>query len=144
MNELQVVAFKLAQEEYAVEILNVQEIIRILDITRVPRAPFFIEGVINLRGNVIPVIDLRKRLGLSNRTNSENTRIIITKLEEVTVGMVVDSVSEVLRIPTTGIEPPPSIISNVDIEFIDGVGKIDERLIILLNLPKVMDFSEIA
>lgn len=144
MNELQVVAFKLAEEEYAVDILNVQEIIRILEITRVPKSPFFIEGVINLRGNVIPVIDLRKRLGLTERTNTENTRIIITKLDEITVGMVVDSVSEVLRLATASIEPPPSMLSNVDIDFIEGVGKIDERLIILLNLLKVMDFSELS
>lgn len=143
-SELQVVAFKLAGEEYAMDILNVQEINRILDITRVPKAPFFIAGVINLRGNVLPIIDLRKRFGLPERSNSEHTRIIITKLEENTVGMIVDSVSEVLRLPTSSIEPPPSIMGDIDIAFIDGVGKLDERLIILLNLPKVMDFAEIS
>jgi purine-binding chemotaxis protein CheW len=140
--ELQLVAFKLHGEEYGMNILNVQEINRLLDITRVPKAPYFIEGVINLRGNVIPVLDLRKRFGLPERTNTDSTRVIITKLEDSVVGMVVDAVSEVLRINDSSIEPPPSIMGNLDIEFIDGVGKMGDRLIILLNIPKVMGVTE--
>lgn len=143
-DELQLVAFSLAGEEYAVDILYVQEINRLLNITRVPKAPYYIEGVINLRGNVVPVIDLRKRFSLPPREITDRTRIIIIKIREITVGIIVDSVLEVLRIPSSAVEPPPGLTGAVDQEFLHGVGKLNERLLILLNLEKVIDMGAMS
>ncbi|MBI5893002.1 MAG: chemotaxis protein CheW [Deltaproteobacteria bacterium] len=140
--ELQLVTFKIGKEEFSVDILKVQEIIRTMEITRVPRSPEFVEGVINLRGKVIPVIDLRKRFGLSKIEHGHDTRIIVVESTGRTVGMVVDSVSEVLRLDASTVEPPPEIVGGVDSEYIDGVGKLEDRLIILLNLDKVLSPKE--
>lgn len=140
--ELQLVTFKIGKEEFSVDILKVQEIIRTMEITRVPRSPEFVEGVINLRGKVIPVIDLRKRFGLSKIEHDHDTRIIVVESTGKTVGMVVDSVSEVLRLNASTVEPPPEIVGGVDSEYIDGVGKLEDRLIILLNLDKVLSPKE--
>ena len=104
---LQLVTFSIGEEEFGVDILSVQEIIRMMDITKVPRAPEFVEGVINLRGKVIPIIDLRRRFGLSTRDHDKHTRIIVIEINNMIVGFVVDSVSEVLRIPSSTVEPPP-------------------------------------
>lgn len=139
----QFVVFKLGDEEYGVNIHQVKTIERLMEITRVPKAPDFVEGVINLRGEVVPVIDLRKRFGLSERTNTDNTRIIIVSIEDITVGMVVDSATEVLQISEDSIDPAPSIIGSIDSDYIDGVGKIDDRLLILLNLKKVLKSEEV-
>lgn len=140
--ELQLVTFNIGREEFSVDILKVQEIIRIMEITRVPRSPEFVEGVINLRGKVIPVVDLRKRFGLSNAERGKDTRIIVVESTGKTVGLIVDSVSEVLRLPADTVEPPPEMIGSVDSEYIDGVGKLEDRLIILLNLDKVLTPKE--
>jgi len=141
-NELQLVTFKMGKEEFSVDILKVQEIIRMIDITRVPKAPEFVEGVINLRGKVIPVIDLRKRFGLNQVEKDKDSRIIVIKTGGKTVGMLVDSVSEVLRLDVQTIEPPPEIAGGVDSEYITGVGKLKDRLIILLDLDKVLNPKE--
>ncbi|MDK2820339.1 MAG: purine-binding chemotaxis protein CheW [Clostridia bacterium] len=141
--EIQLVVFRLANETYGVDINHVQEIIRMQDITEIPRTPDFIEGVINLRGRIIPVIDLHKRFGLPEAETNSNTRIMVVELEKVTVGMIVDSVSEVLRMPTTSIEPPPSMINGIDVAYLKGVGKWeDNRLIILLDLERVLKERE--
>lgn len=140
--ELQIVTFKIGKEEFSVDILKVQEIIRIIEITRVPRSPEFVEGVINLRGKVIPVIDLRKRFGLSKIGHDHDTRIIVVESTGRTVGMIVDSVSEVLRLNASTVEPPPEIVGSIDSEYIDGVGKLEDRLIILLNIDKVLSPKE--
>ncbi len=140
----QFVIFKLGDEEYGVNILQVKTIERLMEITRVPKAPDFVEGVINLRGEVVPVIDLRKRFELPERTNTDNTRIIIVSIEGITVGMIVDSATEVLQISEESIDPAPSIIGSIDSDYIDGVGKIDGRLLILLNLKKVLKSEEIS
>jgi purine-binding chemotaxis protein CheW len=142
MNEgriLQLVTFKLGDEEFGVDILKVQEINRMMDITRIPNAPPFIEGVINLRGKIIPIVDLRKRLGFLNGTSftEKTTRIIVVELDGLVLGFIVDSVSEVLRIPENTIEPPPSIVGGVESDYIEGVGKLDNRLLILLELKKL-------
>jgi len=144
---LQLVTFKLGDEEFGVDILKVQEINKMMNITRIPNAPDFIEGVINLRGKIIPVIDLRRRMDFKPKEWDSRTRIIVTELDGKVVGFVVDSVSEVLRIPESTIEPPPSIISGIESEYIVGVGKIEERLLILLNMERVLsgkDKEEIA
>jgi purine-binding chemotaxis protein CheW len=139
---IQLVTFSIEDEEFGVEILKVQEIIRMLEITRVPRAPQFVEGVINLRGKVIPIIDLRKRFGLETRPHDKNTRIIVIEINAMIVGFVVDSVSEVLRIPANTIEPPPPVVSGFDSEYISGVGKLQDRLLILLDLDRLLSNDE--
>ncbi len=139
---LQLVTFKVADEEFGLDILKVQEIIRIMEITRVPRAPAFVDGVINLRGKVIPIIDLRQRFGMERREHDQQTRIIVIELDRLIVGFVVDSVSEVLRIPASTVETPPSIVAGVDAEYISGVGKLEDRLLILLDLDKLLSADE--
>jgi purine-binding chemotaxis protein CheW len=138
----QVVSFKLGPEEYGVDIAQVQEINRMVAVTNVPRAPVFMEGVINLRGQLIPIIDLRTRFGMPRAEHTKNTRIVVTEIGTKRVGMVVDSVSEVLRLPLEAIEPAPDMITGVDTEYIRGVGKMDDRLIILLDLAKIVTGSE--
>lgn len=137
-NEIQLVVFKLGREDYGVSILQVQEIKRIMDITRVPHAPDFIKGVINLRGSVLPVIDLKKRLGLPPGDYTDNTRIIIIKVEEIVVGIIVDAVSEVTAIEQSSIEATQSVVSGVNAQYLSGVGKLADRLIILLNLETIV------
>jgi purine-binding chemotaxis protein CheW len=111
-------------------------------ITHVPRAPHYMEGVINLRGQLIPIIDLRTRFGMPRTEHTKNTRIVVTEIGTKRVGMVVDSVSEVLRIPTEQIEDAPDMIAGVDTEYIRGVGKMGDRLIIMLDLGRVISGSE--
>ena len=135
---LQLVSFNLGDEEYGVDILKVQEINRMVHVTRVPRAPEFVEGVINLRGKVIPIVDLRKRFGLPARAFDKNSRIIVVDVEGRTVGLIVDGVSEVLRLGMETNEPPPSMVAGVDAEYIWGVGKLEDRLLILLDLARVL------
>jgi purine-binding chemotaxis protein CheW len=139
---IQVVSFKLGSEEYGVDIAQVQEINRMVAVTHVPRAPQFMEGVINLRGQLIPIIDLRTRFGMPRAEHTKSTRIVVTEIGAKRVGMVVDSVSEVLRLPTDQIEEAPEMITGVDTEYIRGVGKIEDRLIILLDLAKIISGSE--
>ncbi|MHC1789390.1 chemotaxis protein CheW [Solidesulfovibrio sp.] len=139
---LQLVTFSIGEEEFGVDILSVQEIIRMMDITKVPRAPDFVEGVINLRGKVIPIIDLRRRFGLSTRDHDKHTRIIVIEINNMIVGFVVDSVSEVLRIPASTVEPPPPVVSGLESEYISGVGKLEDRLLILLDLNKLLSGEE--
>lgn len=135
---LQLVTFTLEDEEYAVDILNVQEINRITEITKVPNAPDYVEGVVNLRGKVIPVINLRKKFGLSEKDTDETSRIIIMDIRGVTNGLIVDSVSEVLRIPSNIVEPTPPMASDVSSRFIKGIAKLDERLIILVDIDNLI------
>lgn len=140
---LQLVTFWLEDEEYSIDILSVQEIIRDMDYTRVPRSPDFVIGVINLRGKVIPVVDLRMRFGLSPSESRSSTRIIVIDVGGKTVGLKVDSVSEVLRLPASTVEPTPSLVSTgLDTDYFKGVGKIDDRLIILLDVDRILTPSE--
>lgn len=141
---VQLVTFNIGEEEFGVDILKVQEIIRTMEITRVPRAPEFVEGVINLRGKVIPIIDMRTRFKLSKIAHDKHTRIIVVEISSMVVGFVVDSVSEVLRIPANTIEPPPPVVSGLDSEYIRGVGKLDDRLLILLDLEKLLSHEEVG
>jgi purine-binding chemotaxis protein CheW len=139
---LQLVTFKLGSEEFAVDILKVQEINKMMNITKIPNAPTFIEGVINLRGKIIPIVDLRKRLGFKDQDYDKSTRIIVVELDGLVLGFIVDSVSEVLRIPENTIEPPPTMIAGIESEYIEGVGKVDDRLLILLELKKIFSSPE--
>ncbi len=139
---LQLVSFKIGNEEFGIDILKVQEIIRLMTITEVPNSPEFVEGVINLRGRVIPVLDLRVKLGMSRIEHSSSTRIIVVEINNTTVGFIVDAVSEVLRIPQNITEPPPEIVAGVESEYITAVGKLEDRLLILLDLEKILSLSE--
>jgi len=141
---LQLASFKIGSEEFGIDILKVQEINRMVEITRLPQAPDYVEGVINLRGKVIPIVDLRKRFGLDVKEHDKNTRIVVVDISGHVTGMVVDSVSEVLRLPTNTIEPPPEIVTGVDSQFIRGVAKLDDRLLIFLDLSKIIDIEEVA
>jgi len=141
---LQLVSFNIGSEEFGVDILKVQEINRMVEITKVPQAPHYVEGVINLRGKVIPIIDLRKRFNLEVKEYDKNTRIVVVDIGGNIMGMVVDSVSEVLRLPSDTIEPPPEIAAGVNSEYIKGVAKLEDRLLIFLDLSKVIDVDEMA
>jgi len=135
---LQLVSFKIGDEEFGVDILKVQEINRMLEVTRVPNAPEYVDGVINLRGKVIPIIDLRRRFGMERKEHDKNTRVVVVELNGKVVGFVVDAVSEVLRIPKSVTEPPPSIVAGIEADYITAVGKLEDRLLILLDLEKVL------
>ena len=139
---LQLVGFQLDDEEYGIDILKVQEINRITEITKIPQSPDFVEGVINLRGNVIPIIDLRKRFNMPHKEYDKQTRIVVGEIGDRTVGFIVDAVSEVIRLPENTIEPPPNITSDDRTDYILGVGKLDDRLLMLLDIEKILSGSE--
>lgn len=143
-DELQLVSFNIGTEEFGVEILKVQEINRMVEITKVPQAPHYVEGVINLRGKVIPIIDLRKRFNLDVKEYDKNTRIVVVDISGSIMGMIVDAVSEVLRLPSSTIEPPPEIVTGLNAEYIKGVAKLEDRLLIFLDLSRVIDAAEMA
>lgn len=140
---LQLVTFSIGEEEFGVNILKVQEINRTMEITKVPRSPEFVEGVINLRGKVIPIIDLRRRFGLSSKPEDKDTRIIVIEINSVIVGFVVDAVSEVLRIPASTVEPPPPVVAGVESDYISGVGQLKDRLLIMLDLDKILSTEDL-
>jgi purine-binding chemotaxis protein CheW len=139
--ELQLVVFTLAGEAFGVPIGQVKEIVRFVPVTAVPKSPPSVLGVLNLRGKVVPVVNLRERFGLPGAQTDDATRIIVSDVAEQTLGFVVDGVSEVLRLSDGDIEPTPEAAAGVDASFIRGIGKVDERLIIVLELEKVFDFS---
>ncbi len=142
--EVQLVVFKIGDEEFGVEINQVREIVKLVSITRMPKAPVFIEGVVNLRGQIITVIDLAKRLDLPSTGKTDSTRIMVVEVGEDTVGMIVDSVSEVLRLSTDNIEDTPALIdTEVHEQYLRGVGKSEDRLLILLDLNEVLSTEEI-
>jgi purine-binding chemotaxis protein CheW len=135
---LQLVTFNLGSEEYALDILVVQEINRRVEITKVPKTPEFVEGVINLRGKIVPVLDLRKRFGLVGHEFTAQSRIIVVNIDNRVLGLLVDSVTEVLQIPAHTIEPPPPLVAGIDAAYIKGIGKFEDRLLILLDLGKIL------
>lgn len=142
--EIQLVVFSLGREEFAVEVTQVREIMRMEEITRMPKSPHFVEGIINLRGQIIAVVELAKRLNLEAGERGGDTRIIVVEAEDIKVGMIVDSVSEVLRIGADTVEPSPTLAADVSAAYLRGVVKLDNRLIILLDLTKVLSLQEIA
>lgn len=141
---LQVVSFRLGSEDYAIEITKAKEIILVEGITKVPQMPAYIEGIINLRGTVIPVLDLRKRFGMTESPFDEHTRIIVTRMEGRIVGLIVDAVSRVMKIPKSSIQPPPETIACLAGEYLIGVAKLDDRMQLLLDIEKVLRADEKA
>ncbi|WP_406657932.1 chemotaxis protein CheW [Methanolobus sp. ZRKC2] len=140
---LQLVIFQLGGEEFGVEIVKVQEIIRMPEITHIPQSPDFVEGVINLRGKIIVVVNLDKRFNLNSKEVDEDSRIIVVEIGNNVVGMIVDAVNEVLRIPSSSVEPAPDLIlSQISRDYLKGVGKVDDRLLIMLDLAKVLTVEE--
>jgi purine-binding chemotaxis protein CheW len=136
---IQLVSFSIGEEEFGVDITRVQEIIKRTDVTTVPNAPHFVEGVMNLRGRVIPVINLRARLGMERKEFDADTRIVVVELSEGTIGFIVDAVSEVLRIPADAIEPPPPVMGGVEGQYITAVVKLEETILVQLDLEKVFE-----
>lgn len=134
----QLVVFSLADESYGIDIYKVREIIRVPAITKVPRTPEHVVGVINLRGGVIPVLDLRKRFGLPPGDSDDNRRIVVAELGNQTVGVIVDGVSEVMGVDATEIDPPSEYVATVDTQYITGIVKTADKLIILLDLEKAL------
>lgn len=142
--ELQFVIFGLGNEEFGIEISQVREIIRLQNITPVPQSPDFIEGVINLRGQIIAVMDLTKRFSISKGKSSDKSRIVVAEVKGKTMGLIVDEVPEVVRISSANIEPTPEMIgSKIHSEFIKGVGKVGKRLIIILDVDKILTHDEV-
>ncbi|HMO53078.1 MAG TPA: chemotaxis protein CheW [Tepidiformaceae bacterium] len=140
--EEHVVIFRLADEFYALDIQTVQEIVRMQAITSIPGSDFWVEGITNLRGRVVPVIDLRKRCGVEAREYSAETRIVVVSSASGMVGLIVDAVSEVMRIPGEQVEPPSTIVSGIENTYLRGVAKLDERLVSLVDLEGVLPAGE--
>lgn len=134
---IQLVSFRLGQEEFGIDILKVQEINRMVEITHVPQAPSYCEGVINLRGKVIPVIDLRSKFGMAIKDRDKETRIAVCDVEDMQIGMIVDSVQEVLRIPGSSVEACPEIATSVGQDYVKGVAKLEDRLLLFLDISKI-------
>lgn len=140
---MQLVSFQLAQEEYGVEITKVQEIILMGEITRVPQTPPYIKGLINLRSTVIPIVDLRLRFGLQEQPRTDETRIMVINVAGKTIGIIVDAVSEVLRISQEQIAPPPPTVAGLGEEYLIGLAKLESRLLILLDIDRIFTAHEL-
>lgn len=138
MSENQYVIFKLGKEEYGIDIMNVSEIVQYQESVKVPNSPVFIEGIINYRGKVIPIVCLKKKFKMESSINDANTRIIVININDRQIGFLVDEASQTVRIDDSDIDPTPDIITGIERKYITGVGKVDNRLIILINLEKVL------
>jgi purine-binding chemotaxis protein CheW len=138
-DQLQLVTFEVENEEFAIDILAVHEINRMMQITRVPKSPGEVEGVINLRGRIIPVIDLRRRFSMTEKVADEHSRIVVVEVSGRVIGFIVDRVHEVLRINRGIVEPPPSMITSIKSDYIAGVGKLEDRLLIMLDLERLFN-----
>ena len=141
--ELQVVGFRIGRETFGLPISIVREIVRVPEITSVPNAPDYIEGVINLRGRIIPIVDLRKRFGEKSVEPDKKNRIVVVELDRRAIGLIVNSASEVLRIPPSEIEEPHNVFKEGELNYITGVGKLNGRLVILLDLNRVLQSGEL-
>jgi purine-binding chemotaxis protein CheW len=139
----QVVGFRLHQEEYGIEITKIQEIILLGEITRIPQVPDYIEGLINLRGSVIPIIDLRKRFNLKATPYTDETRIVVANIKDKTIGVIVDAVTQVIRISQEEIDPAPPTVATVGSEHISGLAKLDDRLLILLDIEQLLELENL-
>lgn len=137
--EMKVIVFQLMEKEYAIEVDVVESIEKLISITKVPRTPSYVYGVINLRGLVTPIVDLRERFGLEVKALDDTSRIIIVSMEDFEVGLIVDDANDVFDIPMSSIEPQPEVVGTIESEFIAGVAKVDNRLLVLLNLEKVLE-----
>ena len=140
----QFVVCRIGEEEFAIDVLSVQEINRLVDVTRVPKTPAYVEGVINLRGRIIPVLDLRRRFGLKSVQQTSQTRVVVVSQQSRLVGLVVDSVVEVLNLPKNAIELPPTVGTAIGAEFTLGVGRLEDRLLILLDLNRLLHVKQVS
>lgn len=138
----ELVGFRVGDEEFAVDIKDIQEIIRVMETTTIPNAPDFVEGVITLRGKIIPIIDLRKRFNIGGTFNAKNAKIIVMLINRKKIGFIVDSVTEVLRITEDKIDDASIVASSVDNKYIRGVGRLSDRLILLLDLRQMFSDEE--
>ncbi|WP_136523487.1 chemotaxis protein CheW [Geomonas ferrireducens] len=136
---VELLCFRVASEEYAISIMDIKEIIKPREVTEVPRVPSFVRGILSLRGNIIPVFDIKARLGLVDGAVSERERIVVVKRENGYAGVLVDEVVQVVRIAEGGIEPPPVVLEGIDREFVLGIGRVSGRMLILLDMEKVLD-----
>ncbi|MBL0388933.1 purine-binding chemotaxis protein CheW [Tumebacillus sp. ITR2] len=143
VEEVKVIVFRLEDEEYGVEVNQVRSIEHMQKITRVPRTPEFVKGVINLRGIVTPVIDLKSRFDLGEENYTDTTRIIIVAVDDMEVGLIVDAANDVIDIPVNKIEQPPAVVGGINKAYLRGVAKLSDRLLIMLNLDKVLSNEEI-
>jgi purine-binding chemotaxis protein CheW len=141
--ELHLVGFRIGRETFGVPIALVHEIVRVPEITAVPDSPGYVEGVINLRGKIVSVIDLRKRFGEKEIASSKKNRILVTETDGKMVGLIVDAASEVLKVPESEVEPPPPVFDEGDVNYVTGLGKLHGRLIILIDLSKVLQKGEL-
>ena len=141
--ELHIVGFRVGRETFGVPIGLVHEIVRVPEITAVPDSPGYVEGVINLRGKIVSVVDLRKRFGEREITAHKKNRILVTEVEGKMVGLIVDAASEVLKIPDSEIELPPSVFEEGELNYVTGVGKLQGRLVILIDLSKILQKGEL-
>ncbi len=139
VSDNRLVVFKLAGEDYGVNIEQVHTVEKVMPITRVPRAPHFVDGVINLRGEVVPVVNLRKRLGLPEKGIDENTHIVVVVVDGQMTGLLVDEISQVLTLPEAAIQPAEQVIGGTRTGYLQGVGKWDDKLIVLMDLKRVLD-----
>ncbi|MGE7185222.1 chemotaxis protein CheW [Peribacillus sp. NPDC006672] len=139
--DMKVIVFQIKDKEYAIPVEKVSGIEKLLHITRVPKAVQFVKGVINLRGVITPIIDLRVRFGFEEMAYDESTRIIIVILDDMEVGLIVDSANDVLDIPVDSIEPQPEVVGHLASEYISGVAKIEKRLLVLINLEKALSLE---
>jgi len=142
---LHMVGFSVGGEEFCIDILRVQEIIRMVDITKIPNAPEYVEGIINLRGRIIPILDFRKRCNLSGEAewDKQHKRIVVAAIGERTIGLVVDRVSQVLKLEQAAIASTPDVVKGFNSDFISGVGKDGDKLLILLDLEKLITQGEL-
>ncbi|MCU1284356.1 MAG: CheW protein [Acidobacteriales bacterium] len=141
--DLHLVGFRIGRETFGVPISMVHEIVRVPDITSVPDAPEYIEGVINLRGKIVSIVDLRKRFGEREITRNKKNRILVVEVDSKMVGLIVDAASEVLKMPADDVEAPPNVFDEGDLNYVTGVGKLKERLIILIELNKILQKGEL-
>lgn len=141
--ELQIVGFRVGRETFGVPISLVHEIVRVPEITAVPEAPDYVEGVINLRGKIISVLDLRKRFGEREITESKKNRILVVEVDGKMVGLIVDAASEVLKLPASEIDLPPNVFEEGELNYVTGVGKLRGRLIIMIDLTKILQKGEL-
>jgi purine-binding chemotaxis protein CheW len=142
--EIQLVGFRIGRETFGVPIGLVREIVRMMEITAVPEAPDYVEGVINLRGRIIPVIDLRKRFREPGIVANKRNRILVAELEGRLVGLIVDAASEVLKMANGDIEPPPELLQENDLSYVTGLGKRSGKLIILVDVEKLLNHGELG
>ena len=144
ITSIQIVCFKIGKEEYGIDILKVQEILNLPKITALPKAIDFILGVIDLRGKILPIIDLGKRFGIEMRKTSKSARAIVVKIKGKEVGLAIDSVSHVVKVESDDIEPPPAIVKGISGRYIVGIAKVDEEFVVILDIDQIFSASELS